>query len=509
VSSRERLVHAATLVLRMGLVAMLWALLSAAGQLFEVSPGISFFFPAAAICVLAGAWLGPWGALALLPANYLAPWGAAVGVWPGLLFGLPAAAWALLVALLPPFGGTTGKRSARFVFYGVVSGSLLCSLVGNGALVVTGATATGGAFMRGLWTWWIGDLAAGLALGLPMVVLAAPHRLLADRDIRLWRTWRRSRRDVAVMISLAGLGCLAAWLLSTSTGGSVHWFAVFLVPAIAAASWRGGVGSGVIANGLVSMAYVALVVPTLHHGGDNVIVGLASAYANLILFSAFAALVGVLASTNQELLDQVREQGEAVANGLEDAVGALAAAIELKVKSGDGHVQRVARLSAAIAVEMGFSREAVAVLRRAAILHDVGKVGVPEELLRKPALLTDAERQQLRDYVDLGVQILERVEFLAPVLDVLRFADERWDGKTSGEFPARFGLKGEEIPLSSRIVAASCAFDALTHDRPFRTRLTVEGAIAEVWRNSGRKFDPRVVDAVTRVVREGWDLEGH
>lgn len=493
----------------MVLVAVLWALLSAAGQLFEVSPGISFFFPASAISMLAGAWLGPWGAIAVLPANYLAPWGAAVGLWPGLLFGFPAAAWALLVALLPQFEGSTAKRSARFVFYGVVAGSLLCALAGNVALVLVGATATANAFMRGMWTWWIGDLAAGLALGLPLVLLAAPGRLLDDRDIRLWRVWWRSRREVAAVTALAVVGCLAAWGLSTSTGGSVHWFVVFLVPAIVVASWRGGVGSGVVVNGVVSLAYIALVAPTLHHDGENLIVGLASAYANLFLFSAFAALVGVLASMNQELLERVREQGETVASGLEEAIAALAAAIEMKVKSGGGHVQRVARLSTLLADELGVSADETAVLRRAAILHDVGKVAVPEELLNKPTLLSDEERQALRSYLDMGVQILERADFLGPVLDVLRFIDERWDGRTSGEFPARFGVKGEDIPLGSRIVSASCAFDALTHERPFRSRLTVEGAVAELWRGSGRKFDPRVVDALTRIVREGWDPDGH
>ena len=108
--------------------------------------------------------------------------------------------------------------------------------------------------------------------------------------------------------------------------------------------------------------------------------------------------------------------------------------------------------------------------------------------------------------VELGVDILQRVEFLHPVLALVRYHRERWDGSSAGPHAGRFGLRGEEIPLGSRIIAAVEAFDAISHERPHRRAQGRNAAIAELWRCSGTQFDPEVVATLTRIVSQERDL---
>jgi HD-GYP domain-containing protein (c-di-GMP phosphodiesterase class II) len=498
-------------VVRIGLAlaaAVAWAALSRAAALFEVRPGLTFFFPAAIVTVVAGARLGWLGVAAIAAGNFILPWGAATDLLSEALFAIPAALWTALLVLMPRSQGSTWTRLRRFIVYGIVGGSLAGSLVGAAALTYVKGPITWTSFSMTAALWWISDCTPALALGLPAVILLMPDLLLDGRDLSAWREWRTQSREVGRTVALGVGGSLLLLVVSRLLGSEVHWFVALLLPAVIAASVSGGVAAGLVANGVVSSVYLALVLGGQSRSDTDVIVALGSTYANIALFAAFALLAGVLASRNRQLVEHVRQQGEVLTRGLEETVEALAAAMQTKERSSLGHVERVTRLAVLVGREMGLRGEELAVLRRAATLHDVGKIGVPEAILNKAAELELAEREVLQQHVEMGVEILQRVEFLHPVLAVVRYSQERWDGSRSGPYAAHYGLKGAEIPVAARVIAAVEAFDAISHDRPYRRALGRNAAIAELWRCSGSQFDPAVVAALTRVVGQERDISG-
>jgi putative nucleotidyltransferase with HDIG domain len=488
--------------------ALVWALLSRAAGVFEVRPGLTFFFPAAALTVVAGAALGWLGVIAIGVANFILPWGAAVDSLHQALFALPGMLWAALVTLLPRSEGATWIRLRRFILHGILGGSLVAALSGAAVLTYAKGPATWSSFSLTAALWWVSDFTAALALGLPAVILLVPGLLLDGNDLAAWREWRIDGREVGRTVLLGVAGAALLLVGSRLLMSEVHWFVALLLPAVIAASMGGGVAAGLVANGVVSSVYLALVLSGLGRADTDIIVSLASTYANLALFAAFALLAGVLSGRNRQLVEHVRRQGEVLTRGLEETVEALAAAMQTKTRTSVGHVERVARYAVEVGRELGMRGEELAVLRRAAILHDVGKIGVPEEILNKAAELEVTEREVLERHIEMGVEILQRVEFLHPVLTVVRYSRERWDGERAAPYAAHFGLKGEEIPLSSRIIAAVEAFDAICHDRPYRRAVGRNAAIAELWRCSGSQFDPKVVAALTRVVGQERDISG-
>lgn len=170
-------------------------------------------------------------------------------------------------------------------------------------------------------------------------------------------------------------------------------------------------------------------------------------------------------------------------------VMALANAIEAKDPYTRGHSERVADLSMKAAEALNLSKQEKEHLRFAAILHDVGKIGISVSLLRKDRGLETAEEDEIRSHPERGVQILEPVHFLKPVLPAIRHHHERYDGRG---YP--LGLKGKEIPFKARIIAVADAWDAMLSDRPYRRALSVGEAREEMVRNRGTQFDPEVVD---------------
>ena len=197
------------------------------------------------------------------------------------------------------------------------------------------------------------------------------------------------------------------------------------------------------------------------------------------------------------------------ARDFERTVLALAAAIEAKDSTTEGHVQRVAHLAVLVGERLGYDRRRLRVLRYGAMLHDVGKIGVPEAVLNKPGELAPDEKELMEQHVEIGLRIIRDVEALREVEPIIRYHQERWDGARQGvRYPGYFGLSGEEIPMDARILAVVDAFDAITHDRPYRRGQSVEVAMEELRREAGRQFDPRIVELLLEVVREGGWLPG-
>lgn len=181
----------------------------------------------------------------------------------------------------------------------------------------------------------------------------------------------------------------------------------------------------------------------------------------------------------------------------ERVISTLAMTIEAKDRYTHKHVERVREYAMAIARELGVTGKQLDAVRIGSLVHDIGKVAVPEKILAKPGKLTSEEFERMKSHVLVGVKILEAVNFPFPVADAVAAHHERWDGNG---YPR--GLRGEEIPLCGRIVALADTFDALTSDRQYRDRMTDEEALEFVESQKGHHFDPKVVDALVRVLPE-------
>src|SRR5579871_2546907 len=174
-------------------------------------------------------------------------------------------------------------------------------------------------------------------------------------------------------------------------------------------------------------------------------------------------------------------------------IEALALAIEAKDHTTHDHLQRVQVYAMEVAKELGLTREEREALRAAALLHDIGKLAVPEHIISKPGRLTPEEFEKMKIHPVVGAEILERVRFPYPVVPIVRAHHEKWDG--SG-YP--LGLKGEEIPMGARILSAVDFLDALASDRQYRRAMGLEEVMTRLRAESGLSFDPCVVDALLR-----------
>jgi diguanylate cyclase (GGDEF)-like protein len=162
------------------------------------------------------------------------------------------------------------------------------------------------------------------------------------------------------------------------------------------------------------------------------------------------------------------------------------------------HHEDVSRLAVAVGREVGLDAEEIDVLRRAAELHDIGKIAIPEEILRKPAPLDEMEWELMRKHTLVGERILATFPSMAPVARLVRSSHECWDGKGYPD-----GLAGEEIPIGARIIYVCDAFDAMCSERPYSTGRDVNGAIAEIRHHAGAQFDPGLVETLCGVVERG------
>jgi len=183
-------------------------------------------------------------------------------------------------------------------------------------------------------------------------------------------------------------------------------------------------------------------------------------------------------------------------------VMSLSNAIEAKDHYTRGHSERVADLCMKIADALNLSRQEKEYLRFAAVLHDIGKIGVGRDLLWKVYNLDDEEESEIRSHPDRGVQILSPVHFLRPVLPSIRHHHERFDGNG---YPQ--GLKGREIPFKARIICVADAWDAMLSNRPYRAALSRDVAIDELKKCSGVQFDPEVVEVFIKKVLADWEAE--
>ncbi len=208
----------------------------------------------------------------------------------------------------------------------------------------------------------------------------------------------------------------------------------------------------------------------------------------------------------QNLEQVVRARTEMLRQAMEDlehsydvTLEALGDALDLKDSETEGHSKRVTAYTIALARAMGISPVDIKIIARGAFLHDIGKMAIPDEILRKPGKLTAEEEEVMRDHCTRGYHILRKIPFLSEAAAIVYTHQEYFDGNG---YPSR--LRGSEIPVGARIFAVADAMDAITSDRPYRKARSFDEAREEILRCSGSQFDPNVVEVFLKIPNELW-----
>jgi len=202
-----------------------------------------------------------------------------------------------------------------------------------------------------------------------------------------------------------------------------------------------------------------------------------------------------IAVENARLFEGLQRANTDLKSAYDATIEGWSRALDLRDKETEGHSERVTAMTVRLARAMGLGDDEIAHVRRGALLHDIGKMGVPDSVLLKPGPLTEDEWASMRRHPQYAFDLLSPIDYLRPALDIPHRHHERWDGVG---YPS--GLKGEEIPLAARLFAVVDVWDALRSDRPYRPRWPEEKTLAHVRSGSGTHFDPAVVDVFLRTM---------
>lgn len=207
------------------------------------------------------------------------------------------------------------------------------------------------------------------------------------------------------------------------------------------------------------------------------------------LITAFADQAAV-AIDNAQLFDDLKIKNRELEEAYQSTLEGWVSALDMRDKETEGHTQRVTVLTQRLARAMGVDDAQMVHITRGALLHDIGKMAIPDSILLKPGALTEAERELIKQHPQLAFDMLKRIEFLRPAIDIPHYHHEKWDGTGYPD-----GLKGEEIPFAARIFPVVDVWDALTSDRPYRKGLPHDEVKARIRADAGTHFDPRIVEA--------------
>ena len=466
-------------------------------------------------------------------------WPGVVGASVGQLFGawavqgsfLPALGLAVSVALsgavaflvfchVPGIGrGLPTLRSYIWLLLGAMLGSLLTAF---GVSVVLGG-------FPGLLFW------NGAAEGLVSALLLGPPILLvADRHLRRWmepipgeKPARRPRRLAAGLPPVPGLDTggqetvvlsthsrpegrrvlvvgmamvlgltLAAVPLSVLLPRGGTWAVLLYVIPILWSGNQYGLRGGVLAASASGLSYL-FGASWIAASGFGEGVDVWSRCADLVILSLVGAFVGRSREHEVRMRDELADSNRLLRRDLLRVAQALTQAVEAKDSYTEGHLRRVSEYAVAVGSRLGLRGKDLEMIHYASMLHDIGKIGIPEEILRKRGPLNEQEAEIMRRHADIGARLLEKLDLLRDAAPIVRAHQERYDGAMDEtRYPGYpMGLMGDEIPLGARIIAVVDAFDAMTTTRPYRAALPVDSAVGELRRQSGKQFDPRVVDA--------------
>jgi hypothetical protein len=489
------------------------------GLVFPVTPAVS---------LTAGILFGGLGIAGATVGQLIAVWITHGSLSEALILALSfaltgVAGWAVF-RYVPKLGrGLPNLRSFLWMlgaaFVGGLAGSAL-TLASSGAA----GPPPGSAPALWVWTWGTGALVSA-------TLLAPPVLLLFDRWGRRWRMpipdelrgddarrdgsipglgeetvilfparesdGRNRGRDLLVgsglVLASAVVGLGLAWVLPS---GNEWTTLVYLLPILWAAL-RYGLRGGVLAasgSGLCHLLGLAALV--LRFGAPEVGREVWAGRADLLILSVAGALVGWSRQREVRLREELIESNRLLGRDLVRVSDALIQAIEAKDAYTGGHLRRVSEYAVAVGEKLGLRGRELETLHYASLLHDVGKLGVPESVLGKEGPLDPQETDLMRRHPEIGARMLERLELLRGAAPLVLHHQERFDGELDGQHPGYpRGLAGEDIPLGARVISVVDAYDAMTTTRPYREALPQDEASAILRRERGRQFDPRVVDA--------------
>ncbi|MGE0641528.1 MAG: HD-GYP domain-containing protein, partial [Thermoanaerobaculia bacterium] len=425
--------------------------------------------------------------------------------------------------------GDTGRRQPNLRSYLLLlGGSATVSVVASSALVSAYFPAV---TVRAVALWFAAMLSSIVLLVPPALVLW-PHRLWRWRTPIAAELPRRpsstadaspgSRlqgdssgaipivRDRAV---LGDAGLVVLWVttvhlmvLLSGEGRSPlsHWIFLLYGLPILFASYRGGLKGGILSGTAVSASLLATSLTGFAPGDWHL--SMVDLQGGVVLFSVLGAVAGAMRNHELQLTAKLERSNRVLRQDLERVLSALRSAMEAKDQYTEGHLRRVCDFAVAVGRRMNLSEHDLERLEIASLLHDVGKIGIADSILRKPGPLDPRERQLMQRHPEIGARILENVNGLEDAATMVRHHQERYDGRLEGDFPGYpLGLSGDRIPLGARIIAVVDAFDAMTSDRPYRDSIGFERARASLRAEAGRQFDPEVVEVFLSLLSEqGW-----
>jgi putative nucleotidyltransferase with HDIG domain len=498
--------------LRVFAVGIVYAALNLLAARFELAFGVSMIYPASAAGVVAGfLWPAETG-VAVFAATLATPWHPGDPVWLRLCFALGNTVEALLPAL------ALSKRRARetdmrmlfrVLWWACIANTLSNFVIATAPQVAAGRVALDRSLLVEAAAWWAADGLAIAVFAFPLALRLSPERFFENPEILSWaflRSWR----------TLAGAG--AATLLVSAAilvcdlylPGAFNWPALLYLIPICWLMLEGGLPGSTTATAVVAFCYLVTLgleartgmVEPLRSPERLVVV-----HGNLFVFYFFSVFAGAIRTRNQLLIDRLRKSWEGLRRSFDATVTAFAAAVEARDPRTQEHLGRVSQLAAETARRMGLSGRQVELVRYGAILHDIGKIAVPSEILAKKEPLTADEMAMLQAHADIGAKMLEKTGLLEEAIPLVRYHEERWDGSVEGPFAASYGLAGEDIPLGARIIAVADAWDAMVSDRPYRPTPGPSAAAAELSRQAGKQFDPAVVRVFLQLLGEEGLLE--
>ena len=254
------------------------------------------------------------------------------------------------------------------------------------------------------------------------------------------------------------------------------------------------------------VAEIPIIILTALDDRDSLLRGLKAGADDFITkpfdrFELRARLIGITRLNRYQKLLQERENLRNANKRLSDAYEATiegwSHAMDLRDRETEGHSRRVSELTIKLAQAMGMTKEEITHIRHGALLHDMGKIGIPDSILHKPNDLTEQEWAIMRQHPRFALDMLNSIEYLREALEIPYFHHEKWDGTG---YPQ--GLKGEQIPIAARIFSVADVWDALTSDRPYRPAWSREAALHYIQEQSGKHFDPQVVDLFFKVIQQ-------
>ncbi len=211
------------------------------------------------------------------------------------------------------------------------------------------------------------------------------------------------------------------------------------------------------------------------------------------------SLVSARTEQLRQAMGDLRQAMSDLERSYDITLEALGDALDLKDAETEGHSKRVTAFTIAMARSMGLTDDKIRVIARGAFLHDIGKMAIPDAILRKPGALTEEEKELMKEHCYRGYQMLRKIPFLEEAAEIVYAHQERYDGTG---YPR--GLTGEEIPLGARIFSIADALDAITSDRPYRAAQSIDAARDEISQWSGRQFDPMIVEVFLGMPQTTW-----